>query len=424
MEFIEYADLITDAEAEGFDQRAYEEYADDIRAYYKKSCYYKNQRVAQVLDDTYDILQGYVLDDMLGVNRTALEEQGYSYVEVKKYFSPVVKRNHVSPKPSPCEEVPIFVATYQGIKYAFIGSLGRVRQYIDLEWQFSKEETRNYADGIFDPTIDYVTTVHKVGQCHIPRNGKYKVHMMVDGYIPVNNPDMGLKFEQYDYPLYVTNRLQMDGIKNTIQKEAQLFPTSKKMVFPQVDSCRRIKKVLVASNCAGPWSSLINISDTDRLVEATAKLAMHYPDIEFVFRHHPSADNPMHEGIHSVERVKEYIEYLNLPNFIMSCNSQKMNEERKYISVREGTLEEEIKNADVVLSEYSNTMIEAALMGVPFITVNLTGRRNLFQSVTNFGFPYCETYEALVELLQMENRKVLWKQYNAAIRKINEYWIS
>lgn len=417
--FAEYAAFISDSEAERCDQYAFAETSSSLGEFFGIACYKKNEIIADRILAKYIGYACYVLSDDLGVDARALENKGFIRIEGETYFKETKKKKPVSDNNRAV--IPVHVSEYESRVFAIIGNLGRVKDRITDVFEYSEEETQRYNRGEFNSEYIYIVPVHELGKCLIPRDSQYNVNILVDGFIPLNFTGKDFLYKEYSLPLYCLDNLQREGLKHSYGREAALFPFHKSIYLPEIDNDITIRRVLVSANCAGPWSSLINLSDTDYLLELTHELAERFTDIDFVFRPHPLADSPMHEGIHSIERIQNYIEYVNLPNFNLSLNIGKLSTDRKFISVQNGTLAEEIENADLVISEYSNSMIEAAISSKPFISVNVTGRRNLFESVTRLGFPHCESVTELEHIISTINNGSFVRQYNAAINAYNKF---
>jgi hypothetical protein len=146
---------------------------------------------------------------------------------------------------------------------------------------------------------------------------------------------------------------------------------------------------------------LINRSDTDALVAAFAELARVRRDINFVLRLHPTMATPAHEGVHSIERVRRFVEDLRLPNLVVSNAS----------------LEEDLARAELYLSEYSQVLIDAWRGGRLGVAINLTGRRSFMADYERFGFPAASS---IAELHSLIDRPVeLAEQQNRAVDELN-----
>jgi hypothetical protein len=60
------------------------------------------------------------------------------------------------------------------------------------------------------------------------------------------------------------------------------------------------------------------------------------------------------------------------------------------------SLDVDLEEGDIFVSEYSNVLIEAWKRGKIGLSANLTGRRSFMQSYNDLGFPSVESAQALV----------------------------
>lgn len=197
----------------------------------------------------------------------------------------------------------------------------------------------------------------------------YPLEIFVDGYHPGNYPTTYL--DAYPDGCYVVRDMFDDrwfrkNDKNT--RKPYSFLACGTMAYPS--ALKTISRVYLMLNHAGNWSALINRADTDILVTCFAHLASKHPDVEMVIRTHPTMAKEDHEGLHSVERTKAFICSSNLPNLHHSTSS----------------LEYDVSRADVIVTEYSNVILDGFREGILGLIVNLTGRRNFMQDFTDLGF--------------------------------------
>jgi hypothetical protein len=117
-----------------------------------------------------------------------------------------------------------------------------------------------------------------------------------------------------------------------------------------------------------------------------------------------------HEGRNSVKRVASFVGGRGLENFALSVAS----------------LAEDLDWADVVLSEYSQTLIDALRLGKWGLIANMTGRRSFMKCFEDLGFASASGYGELKGLLgkiaadpagfgRAQNEAV--KRYNGELEK-------
>lgn len=214
------------------------------------------------------------------------------------------------------------------------------------------------------------TTIHeysdKLGEMPFP------LHVFVDGYHPSNYTRSYVDSFTENCLFMVNHMLNAQWFEKHGRKTLGSAPFLQPPVMAPVSSypARSLKVVLLALNHAGDWTSLINRSDTDLLIEAFADLAEQFPNLHFVVRPHPTMATPQHEGIHSLERVKQYIRWRGIPN----------------LSASEQTLSEDMQRGDLFISEYSQVLIDALQNGKLGVIANLTCRRSFMEDYESLGF--------------------------------------
>lgn len=144
-----------------------------------------------------------------------------------------------------------------------------------------------------------------------------------------------------------------------------------------------ITTICLTLNHAGNWSSLISRSDTDGLIIVFGELAKRYTGLNFIVRLHPNSDQLKGEGVGWINRIKHQVGLLDLKN----------------LSVSSATLEDDWQRAQVFISEYSLSAVEALRFGKIVLFLNLTQRRSFVKDLTDVGFIEANSYEALIENL-------------------------
>ena len=179
----------------------------------------------------------------------------------------------------------------------------------------------------------------------------------------------------------------------------------------------KISTILVATSGTGDWTAQKNRSDDDLMVIAFVEIARRFPDIKIIYRAHPTWVHPMHVGVNSIKRVAQYLDFTGLKNIHLSANIPDMN---GILSFSRNSLEEDLKQADIVFGEHSVSMIDAAFDKIPFASVNLTDRRDLACGLTELGFPHCKSADDIASLLVQITQPNFLKDYCEAVRKYNE----
>ena len=146
-----------------------------------------------------------------------------------------------------------------------------------------------------------------------------------------------------------------------------------------------------------------------------------FPDVEFIYRCHPTWIHPEHAGINSINRCAEYISWLNLPNLKISSNIPVAQENGTFVlSYKRSSFEEDLKEVDLVFGEHSVAMLDAGFKGIPFSSCNLTGHRAYYEDINKLGFPCCESVEDMAELIRTLPSDKVQQQYSSAIYNYNK----
>ena len=146
----------------------------------------------------------------------------------------------------------------------------------------------------------------------------------------------------------------------------------------------RISNLLLAMNHAGDWTPFIHRSDTDRLVLEFIRMAEANPRLNFRIRPHPTMVHPSHEGTGSLDRIRKEIKHSALSNLEISTE----------------TLDEDLSWAGVVISEYSQVLIDAWRSGQLGIVFNPTGRRSFMKEFEELGFPCADSTGDIVRMTE------------------------
>jgi len=222
------------------------------------------------------------------------------------------------------------------------------------------------------------TTIHDYQPDGLQQQLNAPFEIYVDGLHPANIPRSYL--DGYPDASYVVRDMFDDQWFRQFGKRTRsgrAFLASSEMALPGGDGL--ISTVYLMLNHAGDWMALVNRSDTDLLLLAFVELAQAFPNVRFVVRPHPGCAHPEHEGVGAISRIKQLVAAAEAGN----------------LEVSGGTLDHDIDAADLIISEYSNVLVEGWRMGVPGLVVNLTRRRNFMQDYTELGFPTVTNQEQL-----------------------------
>ena len=441
--FLKFADFLSDSDNEQCDFDAYDSKI-SVGEYYSKIKTLKNQLIAERVVQQYPIYSGFLCADDLGIDATIWHEYSFKPITMeyfyehpsyesnglKKEIKQILKKNTVLQKvnnifkekkaaKSITDE--IYVANDEEKKYIFIGNMSRVAYRMKLSWQKSDEEFQKIRSGKFESKerCQYLTSLHESMKCVIPDKPCYDVRYIQDGYLPPNYSSRYLKYKPKNVSYYSWDELG----KHTFEYHdlvVDIMPFRKKLYLPKPIFKEKIKNILVATSGPGDWTAQKNRSDEDLMLHAFIEVAKRLPDIHIIYRCHPTWVHPEHAGVNSINRAVEYIQSTHLSNITLSTNIPKDDMRNFILSFSRGTLEEDLKNADMVFGEHSVSMIDGAFQNIPFASVNLTNRRDLFCGLTQMGFPHCTSVEDIIEIINNYNSVEFKKNYIQAVDKYNE----
>ena len=149
------------------------------------------------------------------------------------------------------------------------------------------------------------------------------------------------------------------------------------------NSFKTVRNVCLTLNHAGNWSSLISRADTDGLIIEFVQMSKKYEEINFIVRLHPNSNSLKGEGLGWTQRIQKIIRLNNLSNLELSNR----------------TLEEDWAKADLFISEYSLSAVEALRLGKYVMFINLTKRRSFVRDLTEIGFLEVKSVDEFNELL-------------------------
>lgn len=453
-EYVCFAELMTDSDGERCDIEAFLPYQKtgnlSLKAmyeYFGDLTRMKNQILVERVSSSYHPDIKLILSDDLGIDEGVWVDNGYTkiacdyYYQIteiirkplykklfqKKILHKVAKRFYINYPEN------LFVAYYKGKKILFHGHLERAGYRINLNFQRNKKESfKHWVIKLFyvlfririkrDNVIN-MTTLHEYGNyafyemIDIPEFNNY---LFQDGMLPVNDCCKYLFFYGKNSHFYTWDKLgsQLFEYHNI---PAKILPFRKTFSIPK-PIFKKIKNVLCVSSGAGDWTAIKNRSDEDKTVAAFVEMAKKHPEIQFVYRCHPSWIGPTIQGVNSIQRLYDYFDWLNLPNIRVSSNipSNKDKDGNYVVSHKRSSLQSDLMDADFVFGVHSISMIDGAMKNIPFASVNLSGRRNLWKGISDLGFPNCEDLESIEKVLTSIETKEFQDLYLEAIKKYNQ----
>lgn len=436
-EYICYSMFLNDFEQEEIDKAADNENVKDVFDYYNQVRLIKNQRIADIICEKYKDSDKYILSNDLGIEESVWLKKGFKKISLEYYYD-WPKTNGLKSCIKVClKKIPFAVSLYRKLrgqtetpygddvystvwnekKIIFIGRLQRVGYRIGLDLKKDETEIRNLDNHIYHKKDEcqYITSIHERTKCNVPNSPDYDVRYIQDGYLPPNYSACDLKYipknvEYYSWDIMGSRYFQYHNIPVSI------MPFRNKLYMPEPVFPKKVKTVLVATSGTGDWTAQKNRSDDDLMVMAFVEVARRLPDVQIIYRAHPTWIYPVHVGVNSINRVAEYFEWTKLPNIRLSVNIPNM----KLLSFPRSSLEEDLKQADIVFGEHSVSMIDAAFKNIPFASVNLTTRRDLFCGLTELGFTSCKSADDIIKVINDISINGYQQKYLQAVKKYNE----
>ena len=428
-----FADYLTDEEMEFCDEEAYIKSNKNCVTYpiYIKKI--KNELILSNLNKEFSQYNGYILSDDIGIDKEVWDISGFKTLKGEYYYpfkrnitqkiKDFTKKNFKLKQNKTKQKLydDIYVANYKDKKIIFVGKLHRIDYRLNINFVKSEYEIAKYNNHEYytKEKCQYWTTWHEHFSCTVPNDEQYDVCWIQDGYLPSN-------FTSYDYDFKPKNvkYYAWDFLGTKLFKKRNLpvsiIPNRKKLYIPDPKFPKEIKNILVVASGSGDWTALKNRSDDDLLVYAFSEIAKKYPNINIVYRCHPTWTLPVHLGVNSINRVAKYFRDLRLKNIKLSMNIPKNDINNFNLTFRRSSLDEDLKNADFVFGEHSISMIDAALKGIPFASVNMSNRRDLYSDITEMGFPHCENITEIVNVITKHSDLTFKNNYLKAIEKYNE----
>lgn len=444
--YIKFADLLSDSENERCDIEAEGRSPYDLDGYYSEIRKLKNCIIINKLEKKYKLINKSICSDDLGIDAAEWICHGFKIVKLDYFYPSFTKSLNIffTFKENirkilfnntlivsflkKCQErrklgavtEDVYVAYKDGRKYVFIGKMFRIAYRMDLEWEKSEEEYDRLKRGKFErkEECQYLTTLHESGKCVVPDKRQYDVRYIQDGYLPPNYSSCYLKYKPQNVSYYAWDIVGEKTFKK-FDIPVTIMPFRRKMYLPEPVFHSELRTILVATSGPGDWTAQKNRSDEDVMLETFIEIARRFPDVEIIYRCHPTWVHPAHNGVNSIKRVAEYIAYTGLTNIHLSSNIPIENLDDFILSFPRSSLEDDLKKADIVFGEHSVSMLDAGFEQIPFVSVNMTGRRNLFEGISALGFPHCKTVEEIENVLKSYSSRELKKQYADAVAAYN-----
>ena len=275
----------------------------------------------------------------------------------------------------------------------------------------------------------FLSSMHEYSVKHTKLANSMNVDLMIfqDGFLPENYSSKYLAFYFGVKEFWVWDRLSL----GLFEKQNHMAKVSALLSVPKLPIITKdkytVKTILVLTSGAGDWTALKNRSDEDLMIEAFVKVAKHFQYIQIIYRCHPLWAHSQHQGINSIIRVDQYFKELGLENIMVSSESLVQSQQfikTSVLGVEPSSLDHDLSKADIVFGEHSFTMIDAALREKLFASVNLTKRREFFQSYSKLGFAHLTSTEEIISFIKklQESPVQIVKAHNEAVQRYTTEW--
>ena len=442
-QYLTFADLLSDKEREACDKDAFcpQKQGQDVFLYYEDIKILKNKRIVANLLKRGCFNNKIIVCNDLGIYKPVWLDNGFIPFECDYYHVNVTKKKYESIIFRVIKKVilplisfflkiksdykkQISVAYKNGRKYLFYGSLNRIGYRIDLDFKkASKIENIIYILNnwgvVWNNRTIRLSSFHE-GYHIVNDKPELNFKLIQDGYLPPNYSSRYLCFYGKHTEFYAWDKI---GCNTFVYHDLphRIMPFRKKLYIPKPIYPQKVKKVLCVASGAGDWTAIKNRSDEDKMVWAFGVIAKMFPDIEFVYRCHPVWIHPLHQGVNSINRVADYINWLGLPNYRLSGHIPNAQQNGTFcLSYKRSSFEEDLEGVDIVFGEHSIAMIDAAFKHILFSSCNVTGHRNYFEDITKLGFPHCESVDEIAKLIKKLNTIEFKDSYDKAISNYNE----
>ncbi|MAY01602.1 MAG: hypothetical protein CMQ38_01330 [Gammaproteobacteria bacterium] len=409
IKFLSFADLLHETEMNFIDNKAHQELINVPPIFYVQKYEslinrLKNELVRQKVEESYQAQVIFCLQG-LGIERAVWNSPQTKDIsdQIKPRVTSLWERIISKLRSS------IQLSLYRDGNLSFI-LLGTAKR---IKFQRGARFTLNLPGMLSPVFFSLLKLIKKLTKlrlcCSIHDRYPLADYVFIDGYHPSNYPFSYLGSFRGDITFLAANEFQGKwftkyGFKVEIRDSMLIQPIFREINNPIREVQK--KRVLLLLNHAGDWAAIINRSDTERLIIAFCELAELIPDLEFVVRPHPTSIHFRHEGSKTIQRLRDYIEWLGIRNLKLSNSS----------------LDEDIEAASLAISEYSLTLIDCYQKGKPALIANLTGRRSLMEDYQTFGFYQVETKQEMTEAVSgfFFSPDKLVNIQNRAIHRYNE----
>jgi len=465
--FINEEEMIwCDTEADRIILEKYKTRAKRLNEYYEKIKELKNQVILGNLKKDYIFQESLLLSDDLGIHSDIWINDGFKDFTVRDIGGGAMKNNRISGR---FKDIIKGILNYKIVcvvrapsrNFLLWGRPDRILQYLDTgNVKIEKIDTvnaillfvmfravalsgRNFFVGMLANILvflvclihlawnlgkgpyDFVSPIHEDNDTYgiLAKRLGVKMFYMQDGYLPENYSSAYLRYRVWANGYHIWDRLSAGIFKlHNLKWEKVNYFKSMRMP-PHKEEPIKVRSVLVLTSGAGDWTALKNRSDEDLMFEAFLEVAKKLPNVKIKYRPHPLWTHPTHQGVNSIKRVYDYANFLGLENFTVSRESLKEGEEYNkelHLSTKPTSINDELKEADIIFGDHSQAIINAAIKGKIFASVNLSSRTEFFCNYTRLGFPLLKSSNDIIDFIKgLESSTETIKKFNQAVNLYN-----
>ena len=253
-EYVDFADLLSDAERQKCDEDAFDVSLRSAGQYYARIKALKNERIVAHIEEQYPCGNRLLVCDDLGIDGAAWEAKGYKPVCCEYY--------HIEESSHPTGSIrqawqriagqiglirkyyndDIWQAIFKGKKHLFFGSMNRIGYRMDIEfkkaskWENVKFILAHYSIKLFHfmPANDTVrmTTFHEDSHWDLPDHKNFNVKKIQDGYLPPNYTSKYLYYYGREAEFYAWDEIGCHTFQYHHLKYA-IMPFRKKLYLPE-----------------------------------------------------------------------------------------------------------------------------------------------------------------------------------------------
>jgi len=463
--FISFYEFINQEEMEYCDAQAdlvivnkYNSRLGRLQDYYSEIKKLKNNIILSNLKSQYEIVNKYICADDLGIFRKTWTEDGFfEKIDIKtglKGINPLSKIKNLLFIKAECN-----ILKNNKESYYLLGKPDRVLQYLKNEentltkLSFLDEFLFNltYKISVLNfkgfpcrfilkqcakllknrgPSLKKMIVpihAHMDNYSYFSKILDCKYILLQDCYLPNNYTSTYLKYWEGVDSYYIWDKLS-EGIFIKHDLHYVKWDSYKDNYLPKIALEKEftIKKVLFLASGSGDWTALKNRSDEDLMFLALINISKLLPTIEFLFRPHPLWLHKSHQGTNSIQRLMNYANELNLPNFKISGGAlqEGLNfQNHQNLSAASSSIDYDINSSDIVFGDHSQSMVTSAERGKIIASISLAKRKEFFSNYSKLGFTILKSEQDIFKFLDLfskpSDRERFELKYNNSIELYN-----